>query len=105
MKLDIEKVLNLSTAHITAKDNERLLYATENGHPDAGWIIPIEDYGYMIFVPSNQEEVDQHVFGFSRMGMSTAFAKIFRLTAEHECTWMRLDCDIPPVPELKQFDW
>jgi len=106
MKLDIDKTLNLSTAHITEQDNTLLLDVLENGHPDAGWVIPLEDYGFMVFVPEgNPEEVEQHVHGFKRVGMSEAFVNIYRLTAEQGCTWMRLDCDIPVVPELQQFDW
>ena len=106
MKLDIDKVLNLSTIHITEDDNIILTQITEDGHPEAGWVIST-DYGFMIFVPpgGNTEEVAEHVHGFKQVGMSNAFIDLYKLAAEQQCTWLRLDCDIPEVDGLQIFDW
>lgn len=106
MKLEIDKVVNLSTAHITEKDNTLLTEIVEDEHPEAGWTIAT-DYGFMVFVPSrgNKEEVAEHVYGFTKVGMSPQFIALYMLAAEQGCTWLRLDCDIPEVKGLPTFDW
>ena len=111
MKLEIEKVVNLSTAHITERDNHHLAECTKDDHPEltysqAGWVIST-GYGFMVFVPpkGNGEEVAEHVHGFKQVGMSKEFIALFKLAAEQGCTWLRLDCDIPTVEGLQVFDW
>lgn len=118
MKLDIEKILNLSTAHITARDNGHLSECAKLSNPSAchsevaqeynaaGWVIET-GFGFMIFVPpkGNREEVEDHVKGFKHVGMSPEFIAIFKLAAEKGCRWLRLDCDIPVVEGLPEFDW
>lgn len=118
MKLDIEKILNLSTAHITERDNGHLSQCAKLSNPSAchseveqkynaaGWVIET-GFGFMVFVPpkGNVEEVEDHVKGFKFAGLSKEFLALFKLAAERGCRWLRLDCDIPVVPELQQFDW
>lgn len=109
MKLDIDQVLNLSTVHITEQDNTNLegcADASNHQYGAAGWVIET-GYGFMVFVPPlvNGEEVAEHVYGFKQVGMSKEFLAIYQLAASRDCTWLRLDCDIPEVKGLPTFEW
>jgi hypothetical protein len=111
MKLDIEQVVNLSTAHVTEQDNDHLTECSKSdpSHPKyraAGWVVAT-DYGFMVFMPpkDNKEEVADHIHAYKEIGLSKEFLDLCKLAAERDCTWLRFDCDIPETKGLPTFGW
>ena len=94
-KLVITKVLDVSTAHITEKDNNLL------SSNDTYVISYPKDHGFFVYVP----EAAKIIKTFARDGYSKAFLKLMKMASEHKCGWIMLDSDGTVYPQLKVFDW
>ena len=113
MPLEIDKVMILSTSHITREDSERLHAACK---PDAcagptcdEW----SSYGWWVYLPTAGAPGDE-ITGLDpasvadcwvAYGMSAAFVEAGRFAAQHGCKWIRFDCDGDTTPELTTFEW
>lgn len=95
---EIERVFVCSTAHITLTDSTIL---ADEGCPQACW--PYE-YGYYVWVGGAGDLADNEPY-LLEAGFSPEFLRLLHLTREHNCTWLRLDCDGSVYDDLTVFDW
>ena len=91
-------VADVSTAHITASDNELLLSAK---------ISPVfygrYEYGYLLptIVPDDTEAA-----GRARSaGYSPALVHLMMQARRDGCYYLKLDCDGPVIEGLRTHDW
>jgi hypothetical protein len=96
MKLETEKVLVASTAHITEEDN----FLLERCGEDNTLVVYSTEFFFLI--PLNQE------FGNApELKFSLAFARLFDFAKTHKekFTHLKLDCDGSLIEGFDQFDW
>ncbi len=94
--LEIEKILVVSTGHITWKDNERLQTMAE----DSDYPVLSTDYYYLINLLYFEEEENNE--GWSEDFVSLIiFSRQFR----DKFTYLKLDRDGPVLDEFAVFDW
>ena len=96
---EIEKVLVLSTGHITLEDSHRL-----DLEDRANVIVYAYEYGWYIWVGSNETFTDQ-LLGARAEGFSAAFCNLLTLAHSRGCCYLKLDCDGPLREDLPHFDW
>lgn len=93
--LEIQKMIILSTAHITEQTAKLLDKEPEENSmtisvykkSEYGWFLPIENISYdTAAVPEDLKKV-------------IAFAK------DHGCSWLCLDCDGPILEYLDTYKW
>jgi len=94
----IFKCLDVSTAHITEKDNELLR------KEDLALSVYDYEYGYFLYSGDGAtSEAD-----FARMedaGFSKELLNLVRIAHEKGCKFLCLDCDGPVYNDIPQFDW
>jgi hypothetical protein len=95
MKLEIEKVLVVSTVHITEQDNHLLQISA-----DETIIVYDCEYFYLIYLAENILESIGEVF-------SPAFKKLIEFAKTHEegFTHLKLDRDGNTLEGFEEFDW
>jgi len=88
------KIVVVSTAHISRKDNELLRIA------DYGLSVYPLEYGYFVYLSKDEtaKSIDQN-------GYSSGFAKVYLEAAKSGAKYMQLDCDGPTYDEFETFDW
>jgi len=93
--------LNVSTGHLTGKDNELLTEAGEGetGNPITAYIY---EYGYFVLIPEKDAGLNQHAETY---GYSKAFTKIMTRAQELGCTYVQFDGDGIQYDDLETFDW
>lgn len=93
--LEIQKMITLSTAHITEQTAKLLDKEPEKNNmtisvykkSEYGWFLPIESIDYnTAAIPEDLKKV-------------IAFAK------DHGCSWLCLDCDGPILDYLDTYKW
>lgn len=94
VKLDIAKILTLSTAHITpetatALDNE------PNTNQFGLSVYAKADYGWFIYIGSTIDEAFDH--------LPEDLKACIAFTKEQDCEWLCLDADGEEVDELKTY--
>ena len=105
MEVFKQAMMVFSMGHITEQDN-RILQAwsqdtaSDYNDGDGGvfWTAPTS-YGYIFWV-----DADSIPEALSA-GLSPAACQLVQLAKEHDCEWIRLDCDVPTVDGLPTFDW
>lgn len=113
MKLEIEKMLVISTGHITYNDMKVLSDGDSNDYP---YTRLSTEYGIIIFLTSDMvipprsnsadfildsnEKPSLNVSAFSK-----EFIEILRIAKDNKCCYINFDSDGTIVPELKEFDW
>lgn len=95
--MTIERVLTVSTAHISAETDEKLC----NGDMDEAGMTVYEkgDFGYWIFVDPVAE-----VFWFKNE-IPDDLMQCIKLAQSMDCSWLCLDCDADILPELPTYEW
>lgn len=93
VEVEVHQTLVLSTAHMTAEDNQRLL--TENGVP---WIVRHYEYGWTVWATPRDPDLDHRP-------MSEAFNAVMEFGKSIGCEWITFDSDGPHVAQLASFDW
>jgi len=88
---EIQKVLVLSTCHIT-EDTDELL--REGKVPNL--VIPYEE-GYFLWAPSLASELSDDIPGELKFLLGYARGCT--------CQWLRLDCDGPERDDLAKWEW
>jgi hypothetical protein len=97
----IHTTLDISTGHLTGKDNELLTEAGEgeSGNPIVTYIY---EYGYFVFVPEEDAGLNQHAETY---GYSKAFTKIMARARELKCKYIQFDGDGIQYDDLDTFNW
>ena len=102
--MDIFKYADVSTKHITAKDNDILdrLKRSDN----FPMTVANYEYGYFIALPELETfrkygEKDRLI----EHGMSEAFCHLIEMAIKKKCTILRLDRDGWDCKGLKEFEW
>ncbi len=92
MKLEIEKVLVVSTGNITKEDSELLTKASEEN------TLTVYETEFFYLIPLCQELSDKFSIGFG---------KLFEFAKNHEegFTHLKLDCDGELLEGFEEFDW
>jgi hypothetical protein len=110
---EVERMMVLSTSHLTKEDNEKLL---KNEYTALGcfWSLTTDPNnggeGFLVhcaedFQPDNAQFHKTLTQDLVDGGWSVALAHIQIFALEHHCTYIRLDPDGMVVPELPTYDW
>jgi len=99
MELEFQKILVLSTAHLTEEDNDFL--SNEEYSENLDCVIDETPYGWMVHISKNKDELFSEVHRL----LSENFRKAMELAFINDCDWVRFDCDGNVVEELKSYDW
>lgn len=93
--------LNISTGHLSAKDNELLTEAGEGetGNPITAYIYV---YGYFVLVPEEDAGLNQHAETY---GYSMAFTRIMDRARGLKCKYIQFDGVGIEYEDLEVFDW
>ena len=99
--MEIERSLVVSTAHISADDNEKLANEAEmNTTPSL--VVYRYEFGFLIYTGSPIDElIDKDV----QERYSDALSNLLRLAKRENCQYLKLDCDAQTYPDLEVFDW
>lgn len=92
----ITKNMDTSTGHITSNDNKLL---TENAD-DCPVTYYKYEYGYLVFVPEQDEGKAALDFGFSK-----EFVSLLEIARKNQCKYLQLDSDGITYEDLPTFDW
>jgi hypothetical protein len=88
---EIQKVLVLSTAHITEQTNNALLSGEVRN-----MVVTYAD-GYFIYAPASAVDMDDNMPGELKFLLGYARGL--------GCDWLRLDCDADTREDLPSWDW
>ena len=100
------KLLDLSTKHISEKDNELLeSYAEKSRLPTPPLTVHSYDYGYFIPVPDREYWSSDGLRQFVDDGASAALSCLINLCIGEGFAVLRLDRDGTEVDDLPAFDW
>lgn len=98
MKLEIEKVLVLSTGHITKSDMELL-----QSKKECGLIVYDTEFWTQVFLGQEMVVKDLEVSGFSREFISIlTWCQSF---APQQLDYVKFDADGPVIEGWRVFDW
>ena len=95
MKLEIEKSLIVSTAHISKEDG-KLLDAIDVGH----LIVDKYSFGWRVLVGDDDLDITDISSKFSQ-----GFIAAVIFTKTHGCEWLQLDSDGPEYECLGTYEW
>lgn len=101
-----ETVLVLSTAHITAEDNEILKEGIDvppEKHPQ---VVMAYEPGFMVSAWHNFEDNPENLEAeLLKLGHSPAYINILKLARKAGCKWVNLDADASKFSFLPTYDW
>lgn len=105
MKYDIERVLVVSTAHIAEEDNNKIQAYLKNEPASLNPLVVYEyEFGYYIYVPQDKELFKEDLEIFKTL-LSADFCKLYQITHEQDCHYLKLDCDGLIYDHLHENDW
>lgn len=91
--MEINKMLSLSTAHVT----ERTAHIMENFNIDNVVIYDKPNYGWFVYVPDRLEIEECQDICPDDLYECLLFAR------DNGCDWIMFDCDVEPITELKEY--
>lgn len=95
--MTIEKVLTISTAHISTETDERLCNGDMN---EAGLAVYEKgDCGFWIHIDPVIE-----VFWY-KDEIPEDLMRCIKLAQKNGCSWLCLDCDGDKVPDMPTYEW
>ena len=100
---EIQRVFTVSTAHITAEDNEKLEAETARDDVPA-LIVDSFKYGFYIYVNLDPKE-DKPEEDELNWDFSDALKKLIQLARKLKCNYIKLDRDGETYSDLETFDW
>jgi len=125
--LQIDKLLDVSTCHITQKDSELLAQDALEGDeaarihglplPKGGKVSPFIVYAYpegfrvwtgfpvRSFAPNDNEYINEAFADARKVGYSEALLTLIRVAAENDCRFLLLDRDGQEYEQFESFDW
>lgn len=93
--------LDVSTAHMTARDNEILASVPNHMLP-----VTVTEHEYGYFVQFSEDVPMEDISEQSRAaGLSDAFVGVLRYARERHCFLINLDADAEQVDNLPAHDW
>jgi hypothetical protein len=94
-KPSIQKILDVSTAHVEQSDLDALEAAE-------AWFRLIYDEGALVWVPT-----DWRTYSGSarKAGVPERIVTLMGIANEHDCRFLRLDAEGAVYDELEIFDW
>ena len=101
-----DKVLDISTTHITKKD-EKLLRKDGKGKAIATLVVYPYLYGYLVYVEdiSGTKNLLKEAQRIDKEGYSTEIINIFNWARSLKCSYIKLDGDGIEYEDLPTFDW
>lgn len=93
----IDKILDVSTIHITKRDSELLEADASTGSSHALLVREYEE-GFFVYV-------DKHGGEKCREDFSPEFKAIIAEARRRKCKWVCFDCDAMEYDELPKFEW
>ena len=97
--LEIEKILTLSTAHITLDTNNMLIRESDPNFCGCLTVYSKDDYGFFIFVPDMEQlEADG-------LNIPNDLMCCMKLASENGCSWLCLDCAGSEAEGLVTYEW
>jgi hypothetical protein len=100
----ITKNFDVSTSHITAKDNVLLKKSVKD--IESPLIIYEYEEGYFVYVPTEGKEFDEAEGSrIQEHGFSEALVNLLRESARLECKYLQLDADAMEYENLPIFEW
>jgi hypothetical protein len=106
--MPFQKILDLSTAHMTSKDNKILQNYMDSPAAIRSLIAYSYEYGWTIstsLMLNGAVDRDEHLAKVRKEGFSEAFIKILTHAADNGAVLVRLDRDGDLEPGLPSFDW
>ena len=96
----ITKILEISTIHITEKDNEKL--KTIKINDEDMWVIK-HVFGFIILI--NTEEFEEMKREYSNYGLSNSFIEILEIAKRNKCQYINIDRDNTIYNDLEKYNW
>jgi hypothetical protein len=96
----IQKVLDISTGHITKSDS-LLLSDASRGESENPIVTYKYDYGFLVAVQDERGVYSQA----KKYGFSNQFIKIMRMALKLKLSFVKFDGDAIAYDDLKFFDW
>ena len=102
--MEIQKVICLSTRHVTEDDMNDAL---PSAHMDQPVFRARHDYGAFIYIPASQDGIDDLLQACREFGYSESFCKVLQFGFAHGARYVHLDCDGPEDTTygLDSNDW
>lgn len=107
----ITKNFDVSTGHITARDNRLLKKAVKDKVCNCNPPLIVYTYreGYFVYVPvkdtSPKQFNEKEVQALKDFGFSDALVNLLREAARLECKYLQLDADAMEYENFPTFDW
>lgn len=101
-RLPVGKFLDVSTAHITAKDYELLDIDFDAKQP-AAIVFRKDDHGFFVHVP--HDDVEEYEQELREAGYSEEFTKLIQLARAEGASLLCVDADGSVSDKLPHFDW
>ena len=106
--MELQRVICLSTAHVTQFDTDRL--AEDAGDPRFSQnpvFAANHTYGAFVYIPQTEKGVEELVDSATKYGYSASFARLLRYGAANQARYIHLDCDGPTDESapLDIHDW
>jgi hypothetical protein len=100
----IVNCLELSTAHISPKDNELLMKA---GDMDWGPIVYNYEYGFFVYAHAfdDIEYFNECSAKYLKLGFSPEFVELLMKARVHKCKYLQLDADGTIYDDVPTFEW
>jgi len=107
------KSLDISTGHLTEKDNSLLEEASKDPPPGLASANPVIAYstyteGYFVYCPDKEEgilDTMEGEYGYLSYGYSTQFVAILKRAQELGCKYVQFDCDGISYEDLEYYEW
>jgi hypothetical protein len=97
-ELEIDKILTLSTGHVTNKDAVLL-------EEDKGTVAYKDDYGFILYILEGNDGLNSTMDIYQAEGFSMAMEACILFAHGKGCKFLRLDSDGPTVDFLPNFNW
>jgi len=92
MTLEINKMLTISTGHISLETADRI----SAGDDDLPWILNWSEYGWLVLC---------HDITGDDLDFPQDLQRCMDFARSRDCEWLRLDMDGDQIDELPVFDW
>lgn len=87
----IEKMLELSTCHVSKETSDKMAAGTID------WPMDSVDYGWLVYCNVHDPE--------DLLRLPPELAEAIRLGSSHGCKLLKFDCDALIIDVLPQFNW
>jgi len=95
--MEIDKMLTVSTAHISIETNNWLIRECNPSSATDITAYMKDDVGFFVYVPDLSQFIVQNI--------PEDLVKCMKLAYENGCSWLCLDCDGSEVEGLEVFNW